>query len=118
MGLNENTSNAGVDETAEMSMFRAPIVRSGTAALNRALFSKKVNLAAAAVKDNKLISQYRPRLNAGKEILNVDRISPIQNHPDKALADQGRKCLLLNPSVKPEGQRTHQVSVHTIEIGC
>ena len=86
-----------------MSIFRPPIVRSGTAALNRALFTKKINLAAAAIQDPKFITQYRPRLQSGSELLRVDRISPVRSHPDKALADQGRKCLLLNPSVKPEG---------------
>ena len=86
------------------NMFRPPLVRSGTAALNRALFSKKINLAAAAVQDPKLISQYRPRLQSGKELLHLDRISPVRPHPDEALAKQGRKCLLLNPNVKVEGE--------------
>ncbi|KAK4154635.1 putative undecaprenyl pyrophosphate protein [Chaetomidium leptoderma] len=90
----------------EMSIFRPPIVRSGTAALNRALFSKKIKLAAAAVQDNKLISQYRKTLQSGREILRVDRISPIRSHPDKALAEQGRKCLLLAPSVTAEASDT------------
>ncbi len=90
-------------KTAEMGILRPPIVRSGTAALNRALFSKTISLAAAAIQEPKFITQYRPRLQSGKELLHVDRISPVRSHPDKALADQGRKCLLLNPSVKPEG---------------
>lgn len=88
----------------DMSLFRPPTVRSGTAALNRALFSKTVDLAAAAVHDVRLIAQYRKTLHASKEILHVDRISPIRPHPDQALASQGRKCLLLNPAVRPGGQ--------------
>lgn len=91
------------EETVEMSMFRPPIVRTGTAALNRALFTKKVDLAAAAVHDARLIAKYRKALHAAKEILQVDRISPIRPHPDQALAAQGRKCLLLNPAVKAGG---------------
>ncbi|KAL2133479.1 hypothetical protein VTI74DRAFT_2284 [Chaetomium olivicolor] len=89
-----------------MSIFRPPIVRSGTAALNRALFSKKVDLAAAAIQDPRLISHYRKALQSAKEILHADRISPIRPHPDKILANQGRKCLLLNPSVKAEASET------------
>ncbi len=93
-----------VEMSTTDNMFRPPLVRSGTAALNRALFSKKINLAAAAVQDPKLISQYRPRLQSGKELLHLDRISPVRPHPDEALAKQGRKCLLLNPNVKVEGE--------------
>jgi tRNA (guanine37-N1)-methyltransferase len=104
--MSHPSKDCEVDE--EMSViFRPPIVRSGTAALDRALFSKTVDLAAAAVQDNKFISPYRKSLQAGRELLHADRISPISPHPDKALADQGRKCFLLNPSVKPEGSITH-----------
>jgi tRNA (guanine37-N1)-methyltransferase len=87
----------------DMIVFRCPIVRTGTAVLNRALFNKSLPIAAAALKDNRLITKYRKPLEAGREILYADRISPIASHPDKELAKQGRKCLLLNPSVKPEG---------------
>ncbi|KAK1757496.1 putative undecaprenyl pyrophosphate protein [Echria macrotheca] len=86
----------------QKAMFRPPIVRSGASALNRALFSKKVNLAAAAVSDNRLISKYRQSLTASKEILLAERLSPVVSHPDQTVAAQGRKCLLLSPEVKPE----------------
>ncbi|KXX76995.1 hypothetical protein MMYC01_206983 [Madurella mycetomatis] len=88
------------EEKVDMSMFRPPIIRTGTAALNRALFTKKVDLAAAALHDARLIAQYRKILHSSKEILQVDRISPIRPHPDQTLARQGRKCLLLNPTIK------------------
>lgn len=103
MSLQENEGGVGGQSDADMSMFRPPIVRTGTAAVNRALFTKKVDLAAAAVYDQKLISQYRNSLQAGRELLRVDRISPILPHPDQALGDLGRKCFLLNPSVRAEG---------------
>ncbi len=90
---------------SKMTVFRPPIVRSGANALNRALFSQRINLAAAAINDNRLISKYRKALEKHKEILVADRVSPIALHPDKTLASQGRKCLLLNLDVKPEGQR-------------
>jgi tRNA (guanine37-N1)-methyltransferase len=92
------------EQSEDMGIFRPPIVRSATTALNRALFRKKVDLAAAAVQDTKLLSQYRKTLHASREILQVERIASIRPHPDKALAAQGRKCLLLDPSVKPDGQ--------------
>ncbi|KAK4461097.1 hypothetical protein QBC42DRAFT_270809 [Cladorrhinum samala] len=89
------------EETNIMSLFRPPILRSGAAALNRALFTKKVDLAAAALKDPRLISQYRKSLAAHKELLALERISPIRPHPDPALEKLGHKCFLLNPDVKP-----------------
>lgn len=97
-------SNAKGKNELDMSIFRPPIVRTGTAALNRALFTKKVDLAAAAVQDPRLISQYRKTLHSSKELLQLERISPIRPHPDQALADQGRKCLLLNPNIKAGGR--------------
>ncbi|KAL2178698.1 Met-10+ like-protein-domain-containing protein [Thermothelomyces heterothallicus CBS 202.75] len=90
----------------DMVIFRCPIVRSGTAALNRALFSKTIPIAAAALHDNKSISKYRKLLEASREILHAERISPIAPHPDQALANKGRKCLLLNPNVKAEASDT------------
>ncbi|KAL2020869.1 hypothetical protein VTK56DRAFT_7860 [Thermocarpiscus australiensis] len=100
----ERNGTSGCDVEAEgevdMTMFRPPVVRTGTAALNRALFTKKVDLAAAAVHDPRLIAQYRKTLHSSKELLEVERISPIRPHPVQALADQGRKCLLLNPTIK------------------
>lgn len=102
-----DTSESGCGETAGekgMTIFRPPLVRSGAKALNRALFSKKVNLAAAAVNDNRLISKYRKALSGSKELLDAERISPIASHPDRALADRGHKCFLLHPDVKPECQ--------------
>ncbi len=116
-GNQASNRDVEADQTAEMSIFRPPIVRSGTAALNRALFSKAINLAAAAVQEPKFITQYRPRLQSGRELLQVDRISPVRSHPDKALADQGRKCLLLNPNVKPEGWiRARSVSLPLVSM--
>ena len=100
----------------EMSIFRPPIVRTGTAALNRALFTKKVGLAAAAVQDPRLISHYRKTLHSSGELLRVDRISPIRPHPDQALADQGRKCLLLNPSIKPGGWIAPSLTKHVASV--
>lgn len=95
----------GQQENLEMSFLRPPVVRLGAgAALNRALFTKKVDLAAAAIQSPKVIAHYRKALQTSQEMLKVDRISPIVSHPDKELGAQGRKCILLNPSVKAEGK--------------
>ncbi|KAK3496653.1 Met-10+ like-protein-domain-containing protein [Neurospora hispaniola] len=96
----KENQGSGEGKTQDMAIFSPPVVRSGAGALNRALFTKTVNLAAAAVNDNRLISKYRKELEHNKELLRQDRLSPIVNHPDKALADQGKKCLLLSPNVK------------------
>ena len=88
------------------SLFRPPIVRTGTAALNRALFTRKIPLAAAAVHDARLIAAYRKRLHASKELLDLDRVSPIAKHPDPVLAEQGKKCFLLEPNARPEKPET------------
>jgi len=86
----------------QMAVLRPPIVRSSLNALNRALFTKKINLAAAAVHDSRTISKYRKSLTGTREILTVERISPIVPHPDTTLRQQGKKCILLEPHVKPE----------------
>ena len=102
--IGEAREEKGEGKKGEGVMFRPPIVRSGANALNRALFSKNIKLAAAAVNDNRLISKYRKALSDSKEILLADRLSPIVSHPDQSLAAQGRKCLLLNPNVSAQGK--------------
>lgn len=86
----------------KMTVFRPPIVRSSVNALNRALFTKKINLAAAAINDSRTISKYRKTLTGTRDILTVERISPIVPHPDTTLRQQGKKCILLEPHVKAE----------------
>ncbi|KAK6083816.1 tRNA methyltransferase trm5 [Seiridium cupressi] len=81
-------------------LFRPPILRPFSGTLDRSLFSRTIPLAAATVDDNKNISRFRKELGKSKEILDVDRVSPIAPHPDAALASQGKRCLLLSPNVK------------------
>ncbi|KAK4190540.1 putative undecaprenyl pyrophosphate protein [Podospora australis] len=94
------------DEDIMSALFRVPAVRSGTAALNRALFDKKVDIAAAVIRENKLLSEYRKALVKSDDILKLDRISPIRGHPDSSLADKGAKCLLLHPRIKVQKAET------------
>jgi tRNA (guanine37-N1)-methyltransferase len=86
-----------------MHLFRPPVLRSATS-LNRALFSKTVNIAAARVKDNKNIARFRKALVQGREILTRERTAQIIPDPDQSLAAQGRKCILLDPKVTPDGK--------------
>lgn len=90
----------------EMNLFRPPAVRSAAGVLDRSLFAKTIPLAAATVAENTFISRYRRDLEKSMEILSVDRISAIAPHPDQALASLGKKCLLLNPSVKASAPET------------
>lgn len=86
----------------EMNLFRPPLVKASTT-LNRALFAKTVDLAAARVSKPQDIGRYRKIFETSKEILEVDRISAVAADPDQSLASQGRKCLLLRPGIKAEG---------------
>lgn len=91
-----------------MNPFRPPtIIRAAAASassagftLDRSLFAKTVNLAAAAVADNRKISEWRRILQKTRELLDADRIQVVRSHPDAALAARGSKCLLLDPRVQ------------------
>jgi tRNA (guanine37-N1)-methyltransferase len=87
-----------------MSLFRPPIVRSAGALLDRALFSKTIPTAAARITNLKDIHRYRAQLEKSKDILKLERIMNVQPDPDKAVAAQGVKCILLKPEIKPEGR--------------
>jgi tRNA (guanine37-N1)-methyltransferase len=89
-----------------MSLFRPPIVRSATAALDRSLFSKTIPLAAARVPNVKNISRFQVELNKSHELLTLDRLRPVRIDPDPALASKGGKCLLLKPEIKPDDSST------------
>ena len=98
---NGATSNS-TPSPEKMVVLRPPIVRSSLNALNRALFTQKISLAAAAINDSRAISKYRKTLTETHDILNLERISPIVSHPDTKLREQGKKCILLEPHVKAE----------------
>ncbi len=82
-----------------MLALRAPLAR-GLTKLDRSLFTKTLNLAAASVSENKNISKYRKILEADKAICWFRGISPIRDDPSAA---QGHKCLLLRDGIKVEG---------------
>ena len=95
----------GNEKSIEMSFLRPPILRASTK-LDRALFAKTVNLAAASVKDNKNIAKYRKALDKNADLLHASRLSPIVPDPDQNLAAKGKKCLLLRPSISAKSSET------------
>ncbi|KAI1385104.1 Met-10+ like-protein-domain-containing protein [Hypoxylon trugodes] len=94
------------EEDSMSSVFRPPIIRSALGVLDRSLFSKTVNLAAAAVADRKKISVWRQKLLEDKTLISQERITGVVPHPDQALASLGTKCLLLDPKIKAEVPET------------
>ncbi|KAI0430255.1 Met-10+ like-protein-domain-containing protein [Xylaria sp. FL1042] len=83
------------------SLIRPPTVRHTIGVLDRTLFAKTVNLAAAAVADKKRIAQWRQNLQKEKILLSAERLSGVVPHPDQTLASQGARCILLDPKVRP-----------------
>ncbi|KAI8966005.1 Met-10+ like-protein-domain-containing protein [Daldinia sp. FL1419] len=82
------------------SLLRPPTIRSAFGVLDRSLFSKTIDLTAAAVADKKKISVWRQKLQIESTLLAFERIPSVVLHPDQTLAEQGTKCLLLDPKVK------------------
>ncbi|RMZ13880.1 hypothetical protein D0860_02337 [Hortaea werneckii] len=80
-------------------MFRAPIHR-GMRALDRSKFQKVVPLKAARVFDNKNISKVRGELERSKDALVQERLGNVHPDPDSALAQKGRKCVVLRAEHK------------------
>lgn len=88
-----------------MSLLRPPTLRPSTV-LNKAAFTKTLNLAAASVRDNKNITRIRQTLSKTANILPLERLSVIVPDPDASLAAKGRKVLLLKPSICPAKPET------------
>lgn len=86
-----------------MSLFRAPAAARAAKTLDRSLFCRSLPAAVASVADNRLLSKYRLELQKTKELIQLERFNPITGHPDPAQAARGKKCLVLNPEVKPDG---------------
>ncbi|KAI1382145.1 Met-10+ like-protein-domain-containing protein [Hypoxylon crocopeplum] len=110
-----------VEDDAMSNLLRPPAIRSALGVLDRSLFKKTVNLAAAAVADKKNIAAWRQKLQRDNTILVLERIATVVPHPDRTLASQGTKCLLLDPKVKAEVPETWtpvlQDGVASREIG-
>ncbi|KAI1128398.1 Met-10+ like-protein-domain-containing protein [Nemania abortiva] len=87
-------------------LFCPPAARYTIGVLDRALFSKTINLAAVSVADKKKIAQWRQSLQKEKTLLTAERVSCVVAHPDQTLASQGTRCLLLDPRVRPKAPDT------------
>ncbi|KAI1105255.1 Met-10+ like-protein-domain-containing protein [Jackrogersella minutella] len=102
------------------SVFRPPIIRSAFGVLDRSLFSKTVNIAAAAVADKRNIAAWRTKL-LKEETLLFGKIPSVALHPDRNLGSKGLKCLLLHPKIDPREPETWtptlQIGVSSREIG-
>lgn len=83
-----------------MLSLRAPLARA-TTTLDKSLFSKTLNLAAATVNENRNIARYRKQLQKGRELLDWDRLDTVRPDP----VDASKKCLLLKPGTKADGER-------------
>lgn len=108
--MNTDTHKTESGSGDDMSIFRPPMMRSA-AALNRALFSKTFNLAAARINDPRNIAKYRKDLTKSKDILILDRASTVIDDPDPAPAVQGRKCIILRPGISASGTQPSNVHV-------
>ncbi|KAI9824206.1 MAG: tRNA(m(1)G37)methyltransferase [Thelocarpon impressellum] len=73
-------------------------------ALDRAFFAKVVPISAARVTNNKNISRFRTELERSRDVLRLERLQNVR--PDPELADEGKKCLLLQPEIKHNDSST------------
>ncbi|ESU06548.1 hypothetical protein FGSG_01254 [Fusarium graminearum PH-1] len=89
----------------DMNLFRAPAARAAKT-LDRSLFAKTLNSAAASIKENKLLSKYRKELEKTNEILFMERFNAILPDPDPLLASEGKKCIVLAPQIKHASPET------------
>jgi tRNA (guanine37-N1)-methyltransferase len=81
-----------------MNAIRPPILRSSLT-LDRSLFERVLNVAAARVKEGRDIAKYRKALIQENEALRQHRLDLLRPDPDQKLAAEGRKCILLKPDV-------------------
>ncbi|KAI0898293.1 Met-10+ like-protein-domain-containing protein [Annulohypoxylon nitens] len=108
-------------EDVMSSLIRPPVIRSALGVLDKSLFSRTVNLAAAAVHEKRNIAAWRHKLAKESSLLDLDRLQNVVAHPNQDLASQGTKCLLLHPKIKAEVPETWtpliQEGVASKEIG-
>ncbi|OAA64447.1 tRNA methyltransferase trm5 [Niveomyces insectorum RCEF 264] len=103
----------------DMSIFRPPVLRSAAltvaATLNKALFTRTFDVAAARVQDARLIAKYQKALATTRELLRLDRVSSVVDDPEQpassatqlpAKPPPRRKCLLLQPTISPTAPDT------------
>ncbi|KAL9087960.1 MAG: hypothetical protein Q9159_003315 [Coniocarpon cinnabarinum] len=82
-------------------MLRPPVNRA-MQTLDRAFFRKDVELAAARVADVKQLSRVRNALHRSRDIFVQRQVTPVRADPTDA--SQTRKCILLQPKIKHDGE--------------
>ncbi|KAM3444548.1 hypothetical protein NHJ13734_001362 [Beauveria thailandica] len=87
---------------ADMNLFRAPAAARAAKTLDRTLFARTIPSAAASVRENKLLSEYRKELELTKELFVLQGFQQVAPDPDPALAAKGNKCLVLKNHIKPQ----------------
>ncbi|KAI9677929.1 MAG: tRNA(m(1)G37)methyltransferase [Trizodia sp. TS-e1964] len=92
-----------------MSLFRPPVNRT-MQTLDRSYFAKSIPLSAVRVLDNSAISKYRSQLEKSKELLKLERITPIRCDPE-ADPQKNQRCLLLRPEVRHDDSTTWSVTL-------
>ncbi|CRK25044.1 hypothetical protein BN1708_014117 [Verticillium longisporum] len=88
-------------EKGTMLRLHAPLARAATT-LDRSIFAKTLNLAAATVQDNRNIARLRKQLTKGRELLEWERLNACKPDP----VEEGKKCLLLKEGVKADAPST------------
>ena len=87
-----------------MSEVMRPPINRAMRVLDRNYFKKSIPLAAARVFKNQHISQCRQELEKSKDILRLERgVISIRPDPVAEYADVGKKCVLLQEHIKPNG---------------
>lgn len=73
--------------------------------LDRSFFRKDVMLAAARVRDKKLLGPTIKRLETSKDVLQLERHLTVVNDPDSTAGAGSGKCVLLRPEIRAQGMR-------------
>ena len=81
----------------------APPINRAMSVLDRAFFTRTVPTSAARIFNTKDISRCRAELLKTREMLDMDRVTPVKSDPDDDKAKAGGKCILLRPEILHNG---------------
>lgn len=80
-----------------------PPINRAMRVLDRTFFARTVPTSAARVFNTKDISRCRAELLKTREMLDMDRITPVKSDPNEDKAKAGGKCILLRPEILHNG---------------
>ncbi|KAI5369410.1 Putative tRNA (guanine(37)-N(1))-methyltransferase, SAM-dependent methyltransferase TRM5/TYW2-type [Septoria linicola] len=101
---------------ADEEMWRPPANRL-MRTLDRSFFQRTIELKAARVFDNKNIFSVRTALERSKDVLVKERLGSVHPDPGSALAQSGKKCILLRPESGLESTGTSNTTQQSIVSG-